>query len=265
MASTPSRTFKLPPILEVLNPREQTPWVFTALLAGMVIASLGMQWLGWPFWAAVAAMLGALLVPGVFKWRADQRRYGATVMGLSFLLAAQGFHSVEHIAQWMQYHVLGWEARWSVGLLSPANSEWVHFVWNTIVVVIVAVLVARGVRNGWAWALLAWALAHTLEHTYLFVRYLLILRELDGLGVTNITAQGLPGFFGQDGWLARSAALCGPFLSRLPGLTTANRIDVHFWWNTGELALLLLAAHTYLRTALPARQPASTLTPQEKP
>lgn len=252
------------PILTLLHPREYTPLVLAAALAGVVVGSLGVHWLGWPFWSAVAAVLIVLLVPGVFKWRADQRRYGAAAMGVSFLLVAQGFHTVEHISQWVQYHLLGWEARESVGLLSPANSEWVHFIWNWIVVLIVAALVARGFRNGWAWALLVWALAHTFEHTYMFVRYLLVLQELGSLGVAGVTAQGLPGIFGQDGWLARSAAICGPFLSRLPGLTTANRLDVHFWWNTGELALLLLAAHTYLRAALPAAR-AATPAPENRP
>jgi hypothetical protein len=56
--------------------------------------------------------------------------------------------------------------------------------------------------------------------------------------------------FGRDGWLARSAATEGAFLCRLPGLTTATRIDVHFWWNIGEIALLLAAAHVFLRARL---------------
>ncbi|MGQ9892994.1 MAG: hypothetical protein ACUVSY_04280 [Roseiflexus sp.] len=51
-------------------------------------------------------------------------------MALSILLALQGFHTVEHIAQWIQYHILRWPSFLSNGLLSAANSEWVHFVWN---------------------------------------------------------------------------------------------------------------------------------------
>ena len=31
------------------------------------------------------------------------------------------------------------------------------------------------------------------------------------------------------------------------GLTTAVRLDVHFWWNALEMALLLMAGHVYLR------------------
>lgn len=94
--------------------------------------------------------------------------------------------------------------------------------------------------------------AHTLEHTYMFVRYELVLAELRRMGITGVTAQGLPGILGRDGWLARSAWTRGTFLSCIPGLTTAIRLDVHFWWNVGEAVLLLVAAHTYLRATLPA-------------
>lgn len=238
------------PILALLNPGEHTPWLIAAVLTGVVIGSLAMQWLEWPFWTAVAAVIVCLLVPSAIKWHADQRRYGATVMGLSFLLLTQGFHSLEHLAQWVQFHVLSWDKRAAVGLLSPANSEWVHFVWNWVVVIVVALLIWRGMRNVWAWLLLAWALAHTAEHTYMFVRYLQVLGNLSALGISDVTAQGMPGFLGRDGWLARNAEICGPLLASFPGLATANRIDVHFWWNVGEASLLLFAAHWYLSTAL---------------
>jgi hypothetical protein len=98
---------------------------------------------------------------------------------------------------------------------------------------------------------LGWATAHALEHAYLFVRYLDMRAELARMGFASLSAQGLPGVFGRDGWLAKSAATQGTFLCRLPGLTTATRIDVHFWWNAGEIALLLAAAHVFLRERLP--------------
>jgi len=245
------------PILTLLHPREHTPFIVATFLGGIVLASLSMRWLGWPFWSAVILVLVLLLIPGAVKWRADWRRYGATVMGVSFLLITQGFHTIEHIAQWVQYHILGWGPRASVGLISPANAEWVHFVWNWTVVLMVGLLVWRGMRNVWSWILLIWSVAHALEHTYMFVRYVLILGELSQMGITDIAAQGLPGILGRDGWLARNAAICGPFISRLPGLTTAIRLDVHFWWNVGETSLLLLAAHVFLQSALKTPRPTS--------
>jgi hypothetical protein len=234
------------PVLRLLHPREQAPLVLATIALGLLAGYLAIGRLGWPLWGATAGFLALLLAPGIVKWRADARRYGRTAMGLSILLVAQGFHSVEHISQWLQYHALNWSARASTGLLSPANAEWVHFVWNWIVLATVILLLRGGMRNIWAWLLLAWALAHTLEHTYMFVRYMQVLAELRGMGITSITAQGLPGVLGRDGWLARSAVTQGTFLCRLPGATTAIRLDVHFWWNVGETVLLLFAANRFM-------------------
>lgn len=233
------------PLLTLLDPREQTRTMLILLVVGVAAAAVGMRWWGVPLWVATVAVLLILLAPAVLKWRADLRHFGATAMVMSVLLAMQGFHSVEHAAQLIQYHLLGWPMRSSGGLISAANAEWIHFVWNWLVLAVVVYLVRAGVRNPWAWLLLAWSLAHSLEHTYLFVRYLAVLDELGRLGAANTPAQGLPGVLGRDGWLASSAATQGTFLCRLPGLTTVVRLDVHFWWNTGETLLMILAANTY--------------------
>ncbi len=145
-----------------------------------------------------------MLPVGMFKWRSDLRSYGKTVMIISILLVAQGTHSIEHLAQWVEYYILLLPARQSNGLLSPANSEWVHFIWNWLVLITVIFLIKGGVRNFWAFLLLGVAIGHTAEHTYMFIRYQIVLNQLGILCVTNVTAQGLPGFFGRDGWLARS-------------------------------------------------------------
>lgn len=242
------------PLLALLDPREQRRAAFFWLGAGAALGLLAVWTLRIPVWGATAITLAALLVPGTQKWRADARRYGRTIMVLSVLLAAQGFHSVEHAAQMVQYHLLGWPPFASSGLISAANAEWVHFVWNWGVVAVVAYLVWSGMRNSWAWVLLGWSLAHAGEHSYMLIRYLAMVHELSALGFPQLSAQGLPGVIGRDGWLARSAATQGTFLCRLPGLTSAPRIDVHFWWNAGEITALALAAHYHLRLS-PAAPP----------
>lgn len=236
------------PILALLHPRERSRLALAALAAGLAVWCGAIWLLRLPVWVATAMALGLLLGPAALKWRDDRRRYGATAMVLSILLAAQGFHSVEHAAQAIQYHILKWPPFASSGLISAANAEWVHFGWNWLVVATIAYLVRRGMRDAWAWLLLAWALAHAIEHAYMMARYLEMLGELRRLGFPSVSAQGLPGILGRDGWLARSAATQGTFLCRLPGVTTASRIDVHFWWNAGEIVLLLVAAHTFLRS-----------------
>ncbi|HXV42697.1 MAG TPA: hypothetical protein VEC96_06510 [Anaerolineae bacterium] len=251
------------PLLTLLHPREQSGLMAGALAAGLIVGWWGMNRLDWPLWIATATVLAFLLTSSVLKWKADKRRYGPTAMGVSALVVLQGFHAVEHIVQWFQYHTLNWSLRASTGLLSPANAEWVHFIWNWMVVLIVILLVRGGMRNRWAWLLLIWGLAHGLEHTYLFVRYLEMLAELHRLGVTTVTAQGLAGVLGRDGWLALSSVTRGTFIAHLPGLTTATRLDIHFWWNIGETALLILAANTFMRDLLSNR--ASHLQSPAKP
>lgn len=238
------------PLLELVHPRRQTWPLLIVLAAATVLATLAVQLAGVKVWHATAGSLVALLVPAALKWREDRRRYGHTAMVLSVLLALQGFHTLEHVAQWFQYHVLRWPSFVSAGLLSAANAEWVHFVWNWGFLLVCAYLVARGMRGWWAWALLAWATAHTLEHTYMMVRFMQATADLQALGVSGVSPQGLPGVLGRDGWLATANVTQGTFLCRLPGLTTAVRLDVHFWWNVGEIALLLPAANAYMARAL---------------
>lgn len=234
------------PLWQLLNPRQYTRWVLLSLVVGTLLGWALAIFIGAPLWMSTFVVLLVLLPVGIQKWRDDRARYGSLVMLLSIVLTTQGVHTIEHFAQWTQYHILYYTMRQSNGLLSPANAEWVHFVWNWIVLLVVAILVVGGLRNFWGWLLLAVAIVHTFEHTYLFVRYLGVLRELRELGIDDVTAQGLAGIVGRDGWLARCSITQLAFVRRIPGLTTANRIDVHFWYNAIEMSFLLLAGHRYL-------------------
>ena len=236
--------------MRLLHPRRQARAALAALLIGLALGTFAVLVLRFPAWTFTAIVLATLLPIGIVKWREDARLFGAMIGVLSALLVFQGVHTIEHLVQWAQYHVLFWTTRQSTGLVSAANAEWVHFVWNWSVLVVVLVLVIKGrLRNVWAYLLVAVAAMHAIEHTYTFVRHLQVIQELSALGVTNITAQGLPGIVGRDGWLARSPLTQGTFLCSLPGLTTAIRLDVHFWWNAIEMVLLLAAAHVFLRHA----------------
>src|SRR6185436_685439 len=62
------------PLLDLLNPREQTWTVIVLLALGLVLGSLEIWLLGWPLWDATVTVLLLLLIPGVLKWRADLRR-----------------------------------------------------------------------------------------------------------------------------------------------------------------------------------------------
>jgi hypothetical protein len=236
------------PVITLLfdNPARVNAAAFASLLVGLLIGWGVYLLFGLPLWLITLIVILALIPAGTLKWRADRERYGATVMVLSIVLVTQGLHTVEHVIQFLQYYVFLLPARQSNGLLSPANSEVVHFLWNWGVLIVVIMLIRGGMRSIWMYLLLAVATAHTFEHSYMFTRFLIVSGDLERLGAVQVTAQGLPGIFGRDGWLARSTLTRGTFLAILPGLTTAMRLDVHFWWNALELTLLLTAAHFYL-------------------
>jgi hypothetical protein len=246
------------PLLDLLNLRGQKRVFVLMLVLGLVAAAGAMRWLGLPLWAATALVLALLIPPAIVKWRGDAQRYGRIAMVIGILVTAQGFHTLEHLAQWIQYHILRWPSFVSSGLISTLNAEWVHFIWNWAVLLTAIYLVRGGMRNPWAWLLLAWTTAHTFEHSYMMMRYLIVLQDMRALGVTNVAAQGLPGILGRDGWLATSALTQGTFICRLSGVTTAVRLDVHFWWNIGETMLLLLAGNMYLRQFVERRPLRST-------
>lgn len=248
---TQSRSFSMEkhlPLLVLLNPRRLTLPAIASFLVGLGAGWSLYQFAGFPIWTITLITMLALLPVGIAKWKEDRRLYGPTVMLLSIVLIAQGTHSIEHITQWVQYYILYLPARQSNGLLSAANAEWVHFVWNWLVLIVVIALIRGGMTNPWTFLLLGVASAHAFEHSYTFIRHLLVLGELNQLGVTTVTAQGLAGIIGLDGWLARSELTKGTFLGTLPGLTTAMRLDVHFWWNVIEMALLIAAGHVFMQT-----------------
>jgi hypothetical protein len=239
--------------ISLLHPRAHTRLLIVAFALGLILAGLAMTQAGLPLWGGTTIVLGLLAYPAALKWRADLARWGAPLTVLGILLALQGFHTIEHIVQYIQFHVLLWPPKKASGLLSAANAELVHFVWNWAVAFSVVYLLHAGLRNPWGWLLLAWSFAHSLEHTYLFVQYVDAVRTLWAQGDALSFAQGLPGVIGRHGWLDVQGAQFAPtaFLCRLtPQLTTATRLDVHFWWNVGETGLLLPFAHVAVRRHL---------------
>ena len=227
------------PLITLLHPRQHLLFVLIGFTLALLLWAflLGQGSLSLSSSSLIA--LGVIAVPISVKLFDDAKRWGISATLLSGLLIFQGLHTLEHFAQVFQYYVLGWTASSSLGLITQANVEWLHFGWNWLIWVGILVIFIKGLRNPWAWALLAWATLHSLEHTYLLIRYLQVVTELNALGLPIVSAaQSLPGVLGKDGLLALSN-WCG----NIPGLTTGSRATVHFWWNFGEITLLLLATH----------------------
>jgi hypothetical protein len=190
-------------------------------MAGAFVTSLG---------------IGAFPVELAMRSRLGSMHRGVLLLGT--VLLVQALHTVEHVVQLMEWYRLDRTGAHSQGIVSQLNVEWVHFGWNWIAWLGVALAWRAGVRSAWMVALAVWITAHSLEHSYMLFHYLQVVHHLDHLGLPRFGAsEVLPGVLGRDGWLSRNFGASRPWLGPL---TAAPRVAVHFWWNVGELTFLVL-------------------------
>ncbi|HLQ32640.1 MAG TPA: hypothetical protein VK457_08130 [Chloroflexota bacterium] len=131
------------------------------------------------------------------------------------LLITQGAHFLEHVTQVTQIHLLALRGRQAQGIFGALNIEWVHFFWNSLVLLAVLVLLTRFRNNPWLWLTALVSGWHGLEHAYILSVYL------------------RTGIEGTPGLLSSGGALAG-------GLPTA-RPDLHFVYNLIETTPLVIA------------------------
>ena len=131
------------------------------------------------------------------------------------VVASQIGHVGEHVAQMVQIHVLGLSGPNARGIVGVLDIEWVHFAWNTWILVAVIALVFMRRRDPWLWAAAVLSVWHEAEHAVIMATYL------------------STGVAGSPGLLARGGALLG-------GLPL-SRPDLHFLYNLVETVPLVVA------------------------
>ena len=131
------------------------------------------------------------------------------------LVVTQTGHFLEHVAQMIQIHVLGLTGADARGIFGTLDIEWVHFLWNTWVLLAVMMLLWRFRANRWLWLTLVLSAWHEIEHSYIFWTYL------------------TTGLSGTPGLLAQGGAVYG-------GLPV-SRPDLHFFYNLIETIPLMVA------------------------
>jgi hypothetical protein len=146
------------------------------------------------------------------------------------LVVTQTGHFLEHVVQMIQIHVLALTGPDARGIFGTLDIEWVHFVWNTWVLVAVAVLLFRYPDNKWLWVAAIFSTWHAIEHAYIFSVYL-------STGVS-----GTPGLFAQGGAIGDGL----PF----------TRPDLHFFYNLIETVPLVTAFFLQARVERPHAPPA---------
>jgi len=168
---------------------------------------------GWPLW-----VIGlAALLPWVPVLTRDvawvYQRYG-WLAPFYLLVITQTGHFFEHVAQMIQIHVLALQGADARGIFGTLDIEWVHFVWNSWVIIAVVVLLSRFGDNRWLRLTAFLSGWHEIEHIYIFWVYM------------HTGTAGLPGLLAQGGAIAGGLPLTRP--------------DLHFLYNLIETVPLLL-------------------------
>jgi hypothetical protein len=169
---------------------------------------------GWPFWAVGLAVVLPLMPIVVAQIVWTEEHYPGLAL-FYVLIVTQSGHFAEHIWQEIQIHVLGVPLLAARGAFGAFDIEWVHFLWNTFVIVVVLVLLTRFRANPWLIVTAVAAGWHEVEHIYIMIGFL------------------STGAIGGPGLLATGGAIGG-------GLPLI-RADLHFLYNLIETALLYIA------------------------
>jgi hypothetical protein len=168
----------------------------------------------WPFWAMALATLAPLAPLLGFEAVATYRRYHW--LGVFYVLTvAQVGHLIEHVVQMTQLRLLLLPGDQAHGIVGIFDNEWVHFVWNNSVAVVVLVLLVRFRHNLWLWLTALLSTWHGMEHVAIIGPYL----------TTGL--RGAPGLLAQGGLIAGGLPL--------------TVLELHYYYNLLETAPLVLA------------------------
>jgi hypothetical protein len=142
---------------------------------------------------------------------------------LGFLALSQTAHLFEHVAQMIQIHVLHLVGANAQGIVGQLNIEWVHFIWNAVVLVTLLVLLPHFRTNPWLIAVTPLAAWHFVEHSVMIATYI------------QTGVSGTPGLLSSGGLLFGGLPIARP--------------DLHFLYNLVETIPLLAAWVVELREA----------------
>src|SRR5689334_9497020 len=181
---------------------------------------------GWLLWILGLLIMAAWTPLVVSTMRAIYQRHRWLAF-LYLLVVTQAAHTVEHLAQMVEMHILGRSGPKASGVIGFLDIEWVHLTWNSLVLLAVFMLLFAYRRNIWLWTLFVFAIYHEVEHIYMVSVYL---------------RTGVPG---NPGLLARGGLVWG-------GLPI-SRPDLHALYAVLEVAMLAMIYMIERRNALQAQ------------
>jgi hypothetical protein len=202
----------------------------TARQTGLVVGLISMGGLafgtvaGLPLWQTGLAAVVPWVPMFARQLRWVYRRYAWLALFYALVVTQTG-HLIEHVAQMLQIHLLGLHGADARGIFGTLDIEWVHFVWNTWVLIAVLVLLRQFGANGWLQLGLLLSGWHEVEHVYIMSVYL------------QTGMSGTPGLLASGGLIGGGLAVSRP--------------DLHFVYNLAETVPLILGFVFQLRSAEP--------------
>jgi hypothetical protein len=142
---------------------------------------------------------------------------------LGFLAVSQTAHLFEHVAQMVQIHVLHLSGANAQGIVGQLNIEWVHFIWNALVLIALVALLPHFRTNPWLIAVTPLAAWHFVEHSVMIATYI------------QTGVSGTPGLLSSGGLLFGGLPIPRP--------------DLHFLYNLVETGPILGAWFVEIRRA----------------
>jgi hypothetical protein len=188
----------------------------------------------WPLWATGSAVVVPWIPLFVREVAWVYRRYG-WLAPFYVLVVGQAGHFLEHVTQLVQIHVFGFQGAAARGIFGTLDIEWVHFIWNTWVLLVVLVLLVRFRTNRWLWLTLLLSGWHEVEHVAIFRVYL----------TTGVS--GTPGLLSQGGAIA--------------GGLPVSRPDLHVFYNLVETIPLVTGFLAQVQRLKPRAAPEHTRAP----
>ncbi|HEY7348687.1 MAG TPA: cyclic nucleotide-binding domain-containing protein [Ktedonobacterales bacterium] len=214
---------------------------FSNVPPSILIVTIAASWLGMATSIILGYPLAIIGIVTILPWLPVfasealwKYRHYAWFALFEILIVTQGLHFIEHIAQIIEVDVIGWPRSLSRGIIGNLDAEYVHFFFDTFLLIGTSVLLFGKFRRNiplWiAWVVAVW---HTIEHWYITYFYTFDFPNYDGNNPLGLRAH--EGLLGHNGLLWPSS----PF----------PRIELHFLYNLIYTTPLVWAFVLVVRTA----------------
>jgi hypothetical protein len=209
------------------------PSILGVTIAASWFGMVGTIVLGYPLWV-IGLVTFLPWIPILCSEAFWKYRHYAWFALFEMLLVVQCLHMIEHFAQVIEVDVIGWPRLASTGIFGTLNIEYVHFTFDTFLMIGTTILLFGKFRRNiplWiAWVVSIW---HAAEHWYITYFYTFDYPNYDPNNPNGLHAH--EGMLGHGGLLWPSS----PF----------QRIELHFLYNFIYTLPLLWAFVLVIREA----------------